>query len=96
MSIFLKESYLLNPYFQLFGPQKYKFKWYILIETPRDSQEIGNEINDISEDFTQGYHYNAKMWGNNTFKNDFTFESSLFRPSCIYTMKVIFRTGIYV
>lgn len=50
-SIFLEEPYLLTTS-QLFGPQKYKYKWYILIEKHLGfHSEIGNEINEISEDF---------------------------------------------
>lgn len=68
MSIFLEEPYLLTTS-QLFGPQKYKYKWYILIEKHLGfHSEIGNEINEISEDFLHKAIIIMLKWGNNTFK----------------------------
>lgn len=63
MSIFLKEPYLLTTS-QLFEPQKYKYKWYILIEKNLGfHSEIGNEINEISEDFLHKAIIIMLKWG---------------------------------
>lgn len=63
MSIFLEEAYLLTTS-QLFESQKYKYKWYILIEKNLGfHSEVGNEINEISKDFLHKAIIIILKWG---------------------------------